>query len=564
MLIINKPAQLHSLHPEMFSARFNLHHMDTMENNEKITVSGFQSKHNVSTKADLPSFTEAEIEAENDSIDIACEYSEKYYRKLLWKIDLFLLPLMWLSYGTQQADKNSLSTQAVFGIREDTGLIGDQFNWLSTGFYLSFLAFEAPGNWLMQRVHTGRFLGVVMILWGVVVLVVAFAKSFTHLIILRIIQGALECTISPAFLLITGAWYKSREHAFRSVIWATSNGGVNIITGVISYAIAERAQKNPNGLVAVCQFRSSLRKGPPYRTLALTQAKLQWKGISLFLGSLTIILGIIVFFILGTPREVRWLTRDEKRAAISRVVANKTGSDREQRSEFKWDQAIQTFKDPQTYFSFFVTIINALPSSANTVFAYLIFQSFGFTPLETLLKGTAPSFAVGIVWFLLCGWLSLRNPNIRSFAGLIALGLLPTDSLKWTRWGLYIMQATGTLPGLLIWTFVPSNVAGRTKKTVMTTVLFVAYSTGAAIGGQIIRPEDAPKYIRGLTVSGILYGVDFLSMLLWRTYYILENRRRVRVIQEMGISQEESERLGKINAEADMTDQENVHFKYQF
>ncbi|KAI3318913.1 MFS general substrate transporter [Xylariaceae sp. AK1471] len=520
----------------------------TMADNEKIPIADVDSRLNATTEADLSSCTEAEAEVEN-AINVASEYSEEYYRKLLWKIDLCLLPLMWISYGTQQADKNSLSTQAVFGIRADTGLIGDQFNWLSTGFYISYLIFEAPGNWLMQRVHTGRFLGTVMVLWGIVVLVVAFAKNFTHLLVLRLIQGALECTTTPTFLLMTGAWYKSREHTFRSVIWATSNGGVNIITGVISYAIAERAQKNPNGPAA-------------------------WKGISFFLGGLTIVLGILVFFILGTPREVRWLSEDEKRAAIARVVENKTGSDRQQRSEFKWDQAIQAFKDPQTYFFFFVTIINALPNSATTVFSYLIFQSFGFTPLETLLKGAAPYFAVGIVWFLLCGLLSMRKPNIRfhlmmfsllpAFTGLIALGLLPTDSMKWTRWGLYIMQSTGTLPGLLIWTFVPSNVAGRTKKTVTTTVLFVAYSTGAAIGGQILRPEDAPRYIRGLTASGILYGVEFVSMLLWRAYYIWENRRRAKIIQEMGISPEESERLGKLNAEADMTDQENIHFKYQF
>ncbi|GAW22327.1 hypothetical protein ANO14919_118630 [Xylariales sp. No.14919] len=32
----------------------------------------------------------------------------------------------------------------------------------------------------------------------------------------------------------------------------------------------------------------------------------------------------------------------------------------------------------------------------------------------------------------------------------------------------------------------------------------------------------------------------------------------------MGLSSEESERLGKLNAENDMTDQENIHFKYQF
>ncbi|GAP84456.1 putative major facilitator superfamily transporter [Rosellinia necatrix] len=527
--------------------------IEAMENKEKYPAAGVHSSsHDATPETHSPSLTETDADADADAenaVDAASEYSPEYYRKLLWKIDLFLLPLMWFSYGTQQADKNSLSTQAVFGLRQDTGLVGDQFNWLSTGFYLSFLAFEAPSNWLLQRVHTGRFLGAVMVLWGVVVLAVAFARSFAHLIVLRVVQGALECAISPAFLLLTGAWYKSREHAFRSVVWATSNGGVNIITGVISYAIAERAQHNPDGLAA-------------------------WKAISLFLGALTIVLGVLVFFILGTPREVRWLSEDEKRAAIARIVENKTGSDRKQRSEFKWDQAAQAFKDPQTYFFFFVTIINALPSSANTVFAYLIFESFGFTPLETLLKGAAPSFAVGIVWFLLCGWLSLKKPNIRfylmlfsllpAFTGLIALGLLPTDSMKWVRWGLYIMQSTGTLPGLLIWTFVPSNVAGRTKKTVVTTVLFVAYSTGAAIGGQILRPEDAPKYIRGLTASGILYGVDFFAMVLWRSYYIWQNKRRAKMIREMGISPEESERLGRLNAEADMTDQENIHFQYQF
>ncbi|KAI8626315.1 MFS general substrate transporter [Xylariaceae sp. FL1651] len=517
-----------------------------MADNEKTPVGGdVRSKFDATTETDHSSLTEAEVEAE---INAASEYSDEYYRKLLWKIDLCLLPLMWFSYGTQQADKNALSTQAVFGIREDTGLVGDQFNWLSTAFYLSYLVFEAPSNWLMQRVHTGRFLGTVMILWGVVVLVVAFAKNFTHLVVLRIIQGALECTISPTFILITGAWYKSHEHAFRSVIWATSNGGVNIIIGVILYAIADRAEQSAN-----------------------TPAP--WKLISFFLGGLTIILGILVFFVLGTPREVRWLNKDEKRAAIARVIENKTGSDREKRSEFKWDQAIQTFKDPQTYFFFFVTIINALPGAANSVFAYLIWQSFGFTPLETLLKGSAPYFAVGIVWFLACGWLSMKKPNTRfyimmfslipAFTGLTALGLLPSDSMKWTRWGLYIMQATGTIPSLLIWTFVPSNVAGRTKKTVTTTVLFVAYAVGAAVGGQILRPDDAPRYIRGLTASGILYGIAFFSLVLWRMYYIWENRRRAKIIEEMGISPEESERLGKLNAEADMTDQDNIHFKYQ-
>lgn len=185
-------------------------------------------------------------------IEDATEYSDSYFRKLRIKIDLFLLPLMWVCYGTQQADKTSLSVQAVFGFREDTGLVGEQFNWLSTIFYLSYLVCEFPGNWLIQKSHTGKFLSVVMVLWGVVVLCIAFAKNFAHLMILRTLQGALECTISPTFMLITGAWYTSQEHTLRSLIWGTSNAGMNIITGLCMYGIGLHAQKDPNGLAAVC------------------------------------------------------------------------------------------------------------------------------------------------------------------------------------------------------------------------------------------------------------------------------------------------------------------------
>ncbi|KAI9148828.1 transporter [Paramyrothecium foliicola] len=508
------------------------------------------------TATDEPNTTgKTQIEAskldidEGVNIDISSDYSDEAYRKLLWKIDLWLLPLMWVCYGTQQTDKTSLSVQAVFGIREDTNLVGDQFNWLSTIFYLSYMVCEFPGNWLIQKSHTGKFLSVVMVLWGVIVLCIAFAKNFTHLMVLRAIQGALECTISPTFLLLTGSWYTSKEHTLRSVIWGTSNAGMNIIAGLIMYGIGLHAQKNPDGIAA-------------------------WKGISFFLGALTITCGILVWFILGTPREVRWLSEREKEAAIARVMSNKTGSDQKKRSEFRWGQAWATFKDPQTYFFFFVAIINALPNGANTTFSKLIWQSFGFTSLDTLLKGSTPYYSVSICWFLLVGYVTLRKPNLRflmmmfslvpAFTGMLALSLLPTDQMKWTRWGMYIMQVTGTLPGLMIWTFLPSNVAGRTKKTVTSTVLFVAYCVGNAVGAQIMQPSDAPKYTRGIAACGILYGVEFCSMALWRFYYIWENRRRAKVIREQGISEEESERLGKINAEADMTDRENIHFKYSY
>ncbi|KAI1323887.1 major facilitator superfamily domain-containing protein [Xylariaceae sp. FL0255] len=399
-----------------------------------------------------------------DTVKAEHEYTEEYFRKLLC-----------------QADKGAIGIQAVFGILQDIHLVGSQFNFLGTGFYLSF-----------SRFRTGRFLGTVMSLRGVVVLVTAFAKNSTDSIIL-----------TSTFLLITGSWYRSREHTLRSAIWASSNGGMSIILGLIVYKIADDAELNP---------------------------------ISYFLGSLTIMLGIMCFFILGTPCEDSWLSDDQRRAVVARIVDNPTGTDSEKRTHFKMDQALATFKDPQIYLLLFITILNALPGAANSIFANLIFEGFGFTPLQVLLLGDIPYYAVSVAWFLLCGWISYVRPNTRfylmmasvlpAFIGLLGDSLLPPTTRLWVKWGLFLKQAPGGLPGLLIWTFVPSNGAG------------------AAVGGQIFRPDDAPRYLHGLLASGILYGALFISLIFWHSYC--------------------NEQLGKLNAVVDMTDRENIHFKYQY
>ncbi|KAK3110020.1 hypothetical protein LTR53_016134, partial [Teratosphaeriaceae sp. CCFEE 6253] len=65
------------------------------------------------------------------------DYTPEEYKKLLHKIDRYLLPLMWFCYGIQQTDKTSLGTQAIFGMRTDTHLVGQQYSWLTTIFYIT-------------------------------------------------------------------------------------------------------------------------------------------------------------------------------------------------------------------------------------------------------------------------------------------------------------------------------------------------------------------------------------------------------------------------------------------
>lgn len=59
---------------------------------------------------------------------VNAKYSEDEYKRVVKKIDRILLPLMWLCYGTQQADKTAVSTQATFGMINDIGLVGQQLS----------------------------------------------------------------------------------------------------------------------------------------------------------------------------------------------------------------------------------------------------------------------------------------------------------------------------------------------------------------------------------------------------------------------------------------------------
>lgn len=80
-------------------------------------------------------------------------------------------------------------------------MVGQQYSWLTTAFYLSYMCFEFPSNILLQRYLMGRTLSIYMLCWGVVVLCIGFAQNFQHLLALRTLQGFFEVGLSGVFVL---------------------------------------------------------------------------------------------------------------------------------------------------------------------------------------------------------------------------------------------------------------------------------------------------------------------------------------------------------------------------
>ncbi|KAK0434507.1 major facilitator superfamily domain-containing protein [Armillaria borealis] len=451
------------------------------------------------------------------------EYTPKQYKKLKFKADCYLLPLMWLCYGLQSADKAALSTMALFGLREDTGLVGQQYSWLTTVFYLTYMCFEFPSNIILQRWRMGKTLSIYMICWGFAVLCFGFAQNFKQLLALRALQGSLECCITPGFILIIGSWYTRQEQSSRSLMFQSALFGVNSISELVLYGI-----------------------GTSEYSGKVTQA---WRYMSYFLGSLTIAVGLLCL-----------------------TLENQSGHDRTGTKAWKWDQARECLVDPCFYFSGLNAFLTSVPNGGLSTFGSIISTSFGFTSLQVILynipRGMTSLVILVIVGLVTSKWKDLRLyimafATIPGFVGVLGMAFIETSpSTKWIKWGMYYMIAPFVLSLFLGLSLIPSNLPGRTKRTVTSSFTFVCYCVGNMCGTQIFRTKDAPTYTPGVIGCSVCFGLDFLVIVAWRTTLVLRNRRRDKAMLTDGLTQEEREMQGKINGEADMTDFENPHFRY--
>jgi sugar phosphate permease len=97
-------------------------------------------------------------------------------------------------------------------LKEDTGISTDQFSQLALVFYVTYLAFEFPTGYLMQRLPTAKYLGVNVILWGLMTALVSTAKNWAGLVTLRVLLGCFEAVVAPALVS------QVRQHPSRPIL----------------------------------------------------------------------------------------------------------------------------------------------------------------------------------------------------------------------------------------------------------------------------------------------------------------------------------------------------------
>jgi ACS family allantoate permease-like MFS transporter len=82
------------------------------------------------------------------------------------------------TYGLQYLDKVALGYAAVYTLRTDLGLVGQQYSWASSIFYFGYLVGQVPAAYLMQRFPIGKFAAANLMIWGILVMLCSATSNF--------------------------------------------------------------------------------------------------------------------------------------------------------------------------------------------------------------------------------------------------------------------------------------------------------------------------------------------------------------------------------------------------
>ncbi|KAK1068653.1 hypothetical protein LTR74_005524 [Friedmanniomyces endolithicus] len=434
--------------------------------------------------------------------------------RVVRKIDLMILPYLAVCYAFFYIDKTTLSYAAIFGIRADLKLVGQDYSWLSSIFYFGFLAWALPTNLLMQRLPIGKYLGFNIFLWGVFLMIQSAAKNFAGLAALRAFAGAAEACSDPSFMLITSMWYTRRQQPIRMGIWYTANGFGIALGGLLGFGIGHIKGALPS-----------------------------WKFEFLIIGVLCCIWGVVMFiFLPDSPITAKGLTQREKRIAVERLRDNQTGVENK---HFKWYQAIDAVTDVKLYLFFILGVVGNIPNGGISNFGTIIIQGFGFSTLVTTLMQVPYGCIIAIsiltcvflndymgrhgrqtrCWFILL----FLCPNI---AGSFGLRFLADDN-KAGRLVSYYLTGPYNAAFVMILAMTTANTAGHTKKVITNAVLFLGYCTGNIAGPFFYKTSQAPQYPLGIWSMIVSHLTEVVIILILRFHLSRENKRRDRIQSQM-------------------------------
>jgi MFS transporter, ACS family, tartrate transporter len=328
---------------------------------------------------------------------------KKLIRKLSWRIIPYLMLLQAIAF----MDRINISFAALT-MNKDIGISASMYGMIAGIFFLAYFLFEIPSNIMMQKLGARIWISRILITWGIVTILIAYAKTSLHVGILRFLLGMAEAGFAPAMLLYMTFWFPAKYRAKAISVFMVAGLLVTIIAGPISTYIMDHVQWF--GLQG-------------------------WRWLFILEGAPAVICGFLTYFIMtDRPEQAKYLTAVEKQWLLAEFEAeHQKNTAKETSSQSKWD----IMKQPMVWLLTTILLCKIIANYGITMWMPQIIKGFSsvLTNAQVGLLVALPSICASAT-MILGGWHSDKTLERRYHVSipllLTSLGLMGitlTDNL---------------------------------------------------------------------------------------------------------------------------------------
>jgi MFS family permease len=210
------------------------------------------------------------------------------------KIYKRILPLAFLMFLVNYADRTALSFAAPAGMTADLSLSATMLGFAAGIFFISYVLLEVPSNLMLQRVGARKWLGRIMITWGIVTSLTAFVQNYEQLLLARFLLGAAEAGFGPGIILYLTFWFSNKDRVKAFSLF--------LVGGPVSTVL----------IAPFAAWLISVGDG-----IAGVEG---WRLMLFVVGVPALIVGIAAFWLLtDRPSKAKWLTDSEKADVLAEI-----------------------------------------------------------------------------------------------------------------------------------------------------------------------------------------------------------------------------------------------------
>ncbi|KAH6884491.1 major facilitator superfamily domain-containing protein [Thelonectria olida] len=401
-------------------------------------------------------------------------------RKLIVKLDLLIVPYVFLAYWVKYIDQSNLNNAYVSGMKEDLGLYGNELVQFQTMYTVGAVVGQLPFMFLLTHVPLQWLIPTVDVLWGLFTLLQFRATKASEVMGYRFLVGFFEAAFYPSIHYMFGCWYRKDEISRRAGIFYNGTTLGVLTAGLIQAGTSARLH-NVNGLAG-------------------------WRWMYIICAVITIPVGILgIFVIPGTPAMPNRLVLSQADIDLSTSRLKSAGHTTSEK--FQWKSLRQVIKNPIFWALLFVMTLFWNSGGAQGSGAYLLWlrsldrysiprvNELGtLQPVCGIFFVLAIAFAsdllVGPVWALTAG-------HVFNIVGLAIL--LVWDVPEGVKWFAFMTNFSAASTSTVVYGWVNHVMRHSPAQRAITLIIGTAWaqSSTAWIGLLTYPTVEAPRFTKG-------------------------------------------------------------------